>query len=118
LTKTRTGPAIRYPLTEAGIRAGSDELVLIENANEVGLDVIRVDEQRTSLAWMLRRPQESSVPAVLLRARINLQPSRGSRLNEIAVSDHATLEGLTQFLTQLLGACPQLAEDKSIRGTR
>jgi hypothetical protein len=48
----------------------------IENANEVGLDVIGVGEQQTSLAWMLRRPQESSVPAVLLRARINLQPSR------------------------------------------
>ena len=48
----------------------------IENANEVGLDVIGVGEQRTSLAWMLRRPQESSVPAVLPRARMNLQPSR------------------------------------------
>jgi hypothetical protein len=48
----------------------------IEHADEAGRDVIGAGEQRTSLGWMLRRLQESSVPAVLLRARINLQPSR------------------------------------------
>ena len=41
----------------------------------------------------------------------------GRHLNEIAVSDPTTLEGLTQCLTQSLDACPQIAEDKSICGT-
>src|SRR5215510_8114602 len=40
-----------------------------------------------------------------------------SRLIEIAVSDRARLEGLTQFLTQSFDACPQIAEDKSTCGT-
>src|SRR5262249_9624531 len=39
-----------------------------------------------------------------------------SRLNEIPVSDHATLDGLTQFLTQFFCARSQTAEDKSIGG--
>src|SRR5215471_3370373 len=39
------------------------------------------------------------------------------QLNEIAVSDRATLRGLTQFLTQSLDASPQIGEDKSICGT-
>jgi len=41
---------------------------------------------------------------------------RVGRLNEIAVSDQATLEGLTQFLTQFFDGRPQIAEDKSIPG--
>jgi hypothetical protein len=41
-----------------------------------------------------------------------------AKLSDIPVSDHGTLEGLTQFLTQFLDAGPQIAEDKSIRGTQ
>jgi hypothetical protein len=43
----------------------------IEHVDEVGLDVIGVGEQPTWLAWMLSRPQGSSVPGALLRARIS-----------------------------------------------
>src|SRR5262245_17590265 len=54
---------------------------------------------------------------LLLGARISSSAvARRSRLSEIAVSDQATLEGLTQFLTQSPGACLQIAEGKSIRG--
>jgi len=62
---------------------------------------------------MLSPPQGLSFQQLCLpRASVSSSTVvRGSHLNEIAVSDQATLEGLTQFLTQSLDACPQIAEE-------
>jgi hypothetical protein len=50
--------------------------------------------------------------------RLYTESQGALRLNRIAASDLATLEGLTQFLTQSLDASPQIAEDKSVCGTQ
>jgi len=44
--------------------------------------------------------------------------SGNTQLKKIAVSDRATLEDLTQFLTQLFVARPQTVEHKSIPGPK